>query len=1399
MTQTPPSPPAPRRLGRWLLMAGVVAVAVLALLAGLLNVPAVQRLALSELGGLRTESGLGVKVGGFRGSLLSSATLEDIAVLDQHGVFAQIPQLELHWNPLAGLSGRVAIERLHAPQASILRKPELLATPPTDEPLLPDISISLGSLRIDRLTLGRALMEGDARVVRVDASGTLYRRVMDLRASITAEQGGDLALLEMRAGEVTRQFDLEARAVSPAGGVLARVAGLPEGFALVVTGDGDWAQWRGRLRALIGGKPLATLRLRQNNGLLSAGGRLLQHPRLPKAANSLIHEAAIIGIAGRLKDRTLSAALQASSARGSLLARGIINLDSRAVPAAALTARLADTGDIIPEIRAQELSLSARGSGIPDDFRVEIDATAEAATRRTIAVSRPKLSAVIASKDGTLSGPVTLAAGRITGVDRQADPWLRDLVLSGPLRLERAKQDLSLDGVRLTHPNGTATVRGSVVLKDFTGRLAVEAALKALDMPGQARISGGTLKVDVTLNGKALPAITGTADLRSLEPHSRAIARWLGGPASLASRFAWSRTDGMRIERLILGAPLAEVTGVGRLGANGAITGQVQARLASLAGAGHPESGAVTARATIGGLVTRPTIKATAFVPKLIVAGQTFAQVRADITPTGDEHRLRLDGRSSLGPLNTEAIIRLADTIDIRELQASLGDWSLTGGLSIRDTLANGDLLLSGRGLRANLRAMADGGVQHIRFAASAERARIAPGVNFAIGSLRGAGDVRLGATPQVTATLSVEDAVYQDIALDRLRLDARPIAGDQHAIDLQLLGTRDAAFNVSSAIQLGKDGATVTLRGALAEQALSTAAPAQIVRRGAVWTLEPARLQIGTSGIDLSGVWEPQAASLRANARDFDLGLLQFAAPRLTLSGRASSSLTAAWQNSRLKAADIALAIRGLRRSGLSSASTPVDVQITGRLDHETAGLALDAHVGATQVGLVRLKIQPVSGATTPLVDRIIQAPIQGRVRWNGPAESLWALAAQEGHDVAGPIALRADISGLVGDPDVRGQFRARGARYENLQLGAKVTDFTMQGSFAGPTIKIEEAQGKVGKQGTIGVSGTATLSSARGWPAAIRMTLNNAELISRDDADIQGTGTIDLSYGPDGGNISGKLEVPRARVRLGGAARTTIPQIEVRETGLSVRPVLPEQRRKKPWRLDLAIDAPQRVNVSGNGLVSEWRSRLSVTGTVNAPQINGRLDLIRGNYEFAGRRFDLSRGDITFSGSGTDPALDIVATAPIDGGTAIISIGGTGRQPRVTFSSSPALPQDEVLARLLFGASVANLSAPDAVQLASALAKSAGRGLDVIGQVQRLTGIDRIRVLGPDAKRGTGTVYAGGKYITDRVYVEVRTDGAGYTATVFEIALTRTLSILSELATLGGTNASLNWSRDY
>jgi len=121
-------------------------------------------------------------------------------------------------------------------------------------------------------------------------------------------------------------------------------------------------------------------------------------------------------------------------------------------------------------------------------------------------------------------------------------------------------------------------------------------------------------------------------------------------------------------------------------------------------------------------------------------------------------------------------------------------------------------------------------------------------------------------------------------------------------------------------------------------------------------------------------------------------------------------------------------------------------------------------------------------------------------------------------------------------------------------------------------------------------------------------------------------------------------------------------------------------------------------------------------------------------------------------------------------------------------------------VLSRLLFGESVTNLSAPEAVQLAGALGSLRGTGgFNPINSVRKGLGIDRLRILPADIASGRGTAVAAGQYIGRNVYVELATDAQGYTATNIEVSITRSLSILSQVATLGGIGGNLRWKRDY
>ena len=177
-----------------------------------------------------------------------------------------------------------------------------------------------------------------------------------------------------------------------------------------------------------------------------------------------------------------------------------------------------------------------------------------------------------------------------------------------------------------------------------------------------------------------------------------------------------------------------------------------------------------------------------------------------------------------------------------------------------------------------------------------------------------------------------------------------------------------------------------------------------------------------------------------------------------------------------------------------------------------------------------------------------------------------------------------------------------------------------------------------------------------------------------------------------------------------------------------------------------------------------------------------------------------DTSRIDFT-GGSPPNPRLNI--TADNDGGEvqASVSITGTASQPIINFSSPSGLSDEEVLSRLLFGDSVTDISAPEALQLGAALAslRGGGGGLDPINSLRSAIGLDRLRVVGSDPTVGRGTSVAVGKYFGRRFYVELITDGRGYSATELEFRITSWLSILASISTLSGESLNLEARKDY
>ncbi|MGT2512899.1 translocation/assembly module TamB domain-containing protein [Sphingomonas panni] len=418
-----------------------------------------------------------------------------------------------------------------------------------------------------------------------------------------------------------------------------------------------------------------------------------------------------------------------------------------------------------------------------------------------------------------------------------------------------------------------------------------------------------------------------------------------------------------------------------------------------------------------------------------------------------------------------------------------------------------------------------------------------------------------------------------------------------------------------------------------------------------------------------------------------------------------------------------------------------------------------------------------------------------------------LFSFAGLADQQLSGPIGLAADFGGRVQSPQLTGVVRANNLTYENEALGTRLTNLGIDGRFTNDRFDLTQLRARAG-EGTVSAQGSIGLASDSGFPIDIRAQLRDAQLARSDALGASATGDIRIQNGRDGGLISGDIIIPEARYQIIRQGAAEVPELTgVRRKSDANRPNATQQRQAAAsaglFRLALRVRANNRLFVSGMGLESEWQANLRIAGTSAAPTINGQLQLVRGTYSFAGKRFEVERGMIRFEGGDyTNPVIDIVASTTAEGITATINVSGTAQAPQIAFNSTPSLAQDEVLSRLLFGSSVTNLSATEAIQLAAALNSlrgSGGGGLNPLGKLRSATGFDRLRVLGGDEASGRGTSLAAGKYLTDDIYIEIIADARGFTATQIQIALSRTLSLLSQTGSFGGSNASLRYSRDY
>jgi len=405
-------------------------------------------------------------------------------------------------------------------------------------------------------------------------------------------------------------------------------------------------------------------------------------------------------------------------------------------------------------------------------------------------------------------------------------------------------------------------------------------------------------------------------------------------------------------------------------------------------------------------------------------------------------------------------------------------------------------------------------------------------------------------------------------------------------------------------------------------------------------------------------------------------------------------------------------------------------------------------------------------------------------------------------------------DIS-VNGPPElsfVRGVLRTSGATLTapNLRTGLEDIDATIQ--LENSTAAIDLTANATGGGG-LAINGSLGLQGA--LPADININLNNLVLIDPRLYRTTLRGALRLS-GPiaGGANLAGDINIGETFVTVPSTGLTSIgdippidhigardSNIETRrkagllEEGAASDPV-PEGPQGRGIGLNISVNAPGRIFVRGRGLDAELGGNLQITGDTNNIVSAGRFELARGRLDILGKRFDLSEGTAQFQG-GLIPFIRFVTTTSTPNGSASIIVEGPANAPEVTFESNPPGPQDEVLAQLLFGRNLEEISAFQALQLANAVATLAGRGgTGVVGNLRDRFGLDDLDVTTTDEGE---TALRVGKYLTDNVYTDVTAASDGTGEVSLNIDLTDSLKGKATLGSDGDSSIGVFFERDY
>ncbi|MEQ8356335.1 MAG: translocation/assembly module TamB domain-containing protein [Kiloniellaceae bacterium] len=1325
-------------------------------------------------------------------------------------------------------------------------------------PLLP-LKVRIRQLAADEIALAAPVLGQAARfslageATGLDdgrlSAGLNLQRLDGVEAQLSAKFDYDPS-----SDRLTAEID----AAEAPGGLVATLLEVPElpRAELRLSGSGPLSAWDGDFAVSLGDvvRAEATIGLqRHGNGDLGfkLDGYSSISPPEQSAFGNLIRGRTDVALAGswRASKRLQLERLSASSERFDLNAQGSFEprSGSLAVTLDANTSEATLLAELLGLDRLDRASASVAVTGTVNQPEAAVELQADG-------IVHPDFEAAVLSTSGRVTGerdllgPAPLLGLDFTGrldsprlpgneeINRllgAALPWaVKGTFDVSQSLFEIATLEASIESAKVSASgrfdlgDGSATLQTTLTISD----LAALRPLTSIGLGGQAELAG---PIVLEQFGGHLEG-----DLRGRwsKPSSdiRLVSLAAGSGMDLATRFVLDGAQ-LRLEDTSARSKAAEV--------DLALTVTPDARLrdaryslrlpeaAVLADElGVALSGAAEVEGEMAGPFDALTIDGTARLKQLAIEDQLLSDI-------GGTYRLRLNGAdidgpvtiavtSPFGPVDASADFKLRqDAVTLSAIQATLPDTTvngsvalpLDGGAPLADLTAEiADLApwlafagMTGNG-KGTLEVMLNGPNQAAPVLANAEisgiRLVVEPGATpFSAARLTLSLQAQDPALEQPGSfKLQAENLKRDQMALDRLEVDG---AGTAANLDLTLAatGTWLEPFEIRAAAAVSQETETlsVTLREA---EGRAFGQPLRL-REAALLTLAPSETRL--EHLDLAS----GDTQLKANARLGDGKITATAA----LDNLPMRTVDAFWDSGVTGTVSASLQLEGtlddprgtaeLTATGLrprDSKDLPA-LELTAAADWQNGRAKLTGQLGGPLVTAARFDLEgplaiAADGSGVELPD---DDPLAGSVNWSGKVATLLLFVPLPEHRLSGDVAIGLDIGGTAGRPSLDGDISLTGGRYENLETGTILKDLGLAAKVSDDRVTLASLTANDGAKGRVTGGGGMTIDPQRQFPFEFDIKLDKFRAVRRDDVTAVIGGTVKLDGTAQAPRIESRITTETIEINLTNGLPPNVASLDVIEIKNGVVQQAPQEAEEAPAveaALDIVVEMPNRIFVRGRGLDSEWSGRISVQGSSANPAISGKVELVRGQLSLVGKTFKLKEGQVTLPKSAnSDPMLDVTAVHEGEALLVTAKMSGPLSKPELELTSSPEVPRDEIISRVLFNKSAANLSAAEAAQLAIALRDLTGNGggADVLGFARRTMGVDVLRV---DTTGDGKAQLEAGKYVTDQVYLGVKqgADTQSNSAGV-EVELTPNITVESEVTGSGANKSGVRFQLDY